>query len=44
MKIQQINHSLLISLPKSICNAKQWKKGSELKYEIDSKGRLVLFD
>jgi len=43
MKIQQINTSLYVALPKAIANAKQWKKGTELKYRINDKGELVLY-
>jgi len=43
MKIQQINETLMISIPKAICNAKGWKKGTELKYRISEKGELILF-
>jgi len=43
MKIQKINESYYVALPKSICNAKGWTKGTVLKYEIDGKGKLVLF-
>ena len=43
MKIQQINETLMISIPKQICNAKGWRKGTELKYKINDKGELVLF-
>ena len=33
----------MISIPKAICNAKQWKKGTELKYKINEKGEFVLY-
>jgi len=43
MKIQSINQSLAIILPKSICIAYNWKKGDSLSYKIEKHGELVLF-
>ena len=36
------NEQFKITLPKQICRAKGWKKGDEIKVELDSKGNLVL--
>jgi antitoxin component of MazEF toxin-antitoxin module len=42
VKIQQVSGSLLISIPKAICNAKDWKKGDELEFKIDNLGQVIL--
>lgn len=43
MKLQQINKTLMAAIPAQICRAKGWKKGTDLKCEIDNKGRVVLW-
>lgn len=43
MKIQQLkNGQHFITLPSQIVRAKQWKKGDDLKVEINKEGDLVL--
>ena len=43
MKLQQMkNRQYFITLPNQIIRAKGWKKGEEIKIEIDLKGNLVL--
>ena len=43
IKLQFVNgKQYKITLPKSIVEAKGWKKGDELKLEIDEKGNLVI--
>tara|TARA_Y100000310_G_scaffold341218_1_gene439668 strand:+ start:825 stop:965 length:141 start_codon:yes stop_codon:yes gene_type:complete len=43
MKLQQLNNGMyMIGLPKAIANAKQWKKGDEIKIEITESGDIVL--
>jgi|APSaa5957512622_1039677.scaffolds.fasta_scaffold106111_1 hypothetical protein len=45
MKLQQLkNGQFVISLPKQIVLAKGWKKGQNLKVEINSKGNIILRD
>ena len=44
-KLQQMtasNNQFLLTLPKQIMMAKGWKKGDDIKVEIDQKGNLVL--
>ena len=42
MKLQKINQSFYLCLPKSIVLAKQWKQGDELEYKITDKGNLLI--
>ena len=43
MKLQQMkNRQYFITLPNQIIRAKEWKKGDDIKIEIDQKGNLVL--
>ena len=36
------NKQYKITLPKALIDAKGWKKGSEVKISLDSKGDIVL--
>ena len=36
------NKQYKITLPKALIDAKGWKKGSEVKIELDSEGNIVL--
>lgn len=36
------NKQYKLTLPKALIDAKGWKKGSEIKVELDSQGNLVL--
>lgn len=43
MKLQLMNgKQFFITLPNQIIRAKNWKKGDEIKVEIDGKGNIVL--
>ena len=43
MKLQKMNNrQFFVTLPNQIIRAKNWKKGEDIKIEIDSKGNLVL--
>ncbi|MBI4159262.1 hypothetical protein HY500_03310 [Candidatus Woesearchaeota archaeon] len=43
MKLQQMkNRQFFVTLPNQIVRAKEWKKGDDIKIEIDQKGNLVL--
>ncbi|MBU0461277.1 MAG: AbrB/MazE/SpoVT family DNA-binding domain-containing protein [Nanoarchaeota archaeon] len=36
------NKQFKITLPKAIIDAKGWKKGDDIKIELDSQGNIVL--
>ena len=36
------NRQFFVTLPNQIVRAKEWKKGDDIKIEIDQKGNLVL--
>lgn len=43
MKLQELNKtSYFVVLPKSIVLAKGWKKGDDIKVEINKEGNIVL--
>jgi len=43
MKLQQMkNRQFFVTLPNQIVRAKEWKKGDDIKIEIDQKGNLIL--
>ena len=43
MKIQQLqNGAYIITLPRQIVLAKGWKKGDEVKTEINKEGNIVI--
>ena len=44
MKLQQLkNGACVLTLPKQIVDAKQWKKGDDIKIRINDKGEIVLY-
>jgi|CZCB01.1.fsa_nt_gi bifunctional DNA-binding transcriptional regulator/antitoxin component of YhaV-PrlF toxin-antitoxin module len=44
VKIQEnsVTKALLVQIPKAIAEAKGLKKGDEIKFLVDSRGRIVL--
>ena len=43
MKLQfDNNKQYKLTLPKALIDAKGWKKGSEIKIELDAEGNIIL--
>jgi len=41
-KLQQLKNQFMIAVPNAIARAKNWSKGTELNWKINSKGNLEL--
>ncbi|MBT4648378.1 hypothetical protein HOC11_09000 [archaeon] len=44
VKIQYGSNRFHVTIPMSLVHAKGWKKGTELEWKLDSRGKLVLIE